>query len=124
MASKAARFGPNLHIFRAQQLLRRRGESVRHTLWSTGRIEAPVSRQYYSQIFTLRAGTYYLADIDYSNLSSFRDASIVVTPTPAARSLRRLLSSICTKSKVDTLKLAWLVKGEANRAGLSERLAR
>jgi hypothetical protein len=51
-----------------------------NTLWSTGRIEAPVSAQCYSQTFTLTAGTYYFGDLDYYNLSNFRDVLIVATP--------------------------------------------
>lgn len=52
------------------------------SLWSTGRVDAPVSQQCYSQTFTLSAGTYYFGDLDYYNLSNVRDVLIVVTPTP------------------------------------------
>jgi len=52
------------------------------SLWSTGRIDAPVSQQCYSQAFTLPAGTYYFGDLDYYNLSNVRDVLIVVTPAP------------------------------------------
>ncbi|MGA8474902.1 MAG: hypothetical protein WB681_07510 [Candidatus Cybelea sp.] len=51
-------------------------------LWSTGRIEAPVSQQCYSQTFTLTPGIYYFGDLDYYNLSNFRDVLIVATPPP------------------------------------------
>ena len=53
------------------------------SLWSTGRIEAPVSQQCYSQTFTLRPGIYYFGDLDYYNLSNFRDVLIVGSPPPA-----------------------------------------
>ncbi len=56
-----------------------------NSLWSTGRVAAPVSAQCYSQTFTLKAGTYYFGDLDYYNLSNFRDVLIVATP-PASRS--------------------------------------
>jgi hypothetical protein len=64
------------------------------SLWSTGRIEAPVSAECYSQTFALKAGTYYFGDLDYYNLSNFRDALIVATPPApnfgrAARPRRR-----------------------------------
>jgi hypothetical protein len=52
------------------------------TLWSTGRVDAGVSQQCYSQAFTLSAGTYYFGDLDYYNLSNFRDVLIVATPAP------------------------------------------
>lgn len=52
------------------------------SLWSTGRVDAPASQQCYSQTFTLTAGTYYFGDLDYYNLSNFRDVLIVVTPSP------------------------------------------
>lgn len=55
------------------------------SLWSTGRIEAPIYQQCYSQTFTLKAGTYYFGDLDYYNQSNFRDALVVVTPTPLGR---------------------------------------
>jgi hypothetical protein len=54
----------------------------RTTLWSTGRIESGVSAQCYSQTFTLSPGTYYFGDLDYYNLSNFRDVLIVGTPAP------------------------------------------
>ncbi len=57
------------------------------SLWSTGRIEAPISAQCYSQTFTLKAGTYYFGDLDYYNLSNFRDVLVVATP-PAPMSGR------------------------------------
>jgi hypothetical protein len=50
------------------------------SLWSTGRIEAPPSQQCYSQTFTLSPGVYYFGDLDYYNLSNFRDVLIVATP--------------------------------------------
>lgn len=50
------------------------------TLWSTGRINPPVSQQCYSQTFTLTPGIYYFGDLDYYNLSNFRDVLIVATP--------------------------------------------
>lgn len=53
------------------------------TLWSTGRIAASVSQQCYSQTFTLNPGVYYFGDLDYYNLSNFRDVLIVATPPPA-----------------------------------------
>jgi hypothetical protein len=59
------------------------------TLWSTGRIQAAVSQQCYSQTFTLRPGVYYFGDLDYYNLSNVRDALIVVTPSPDRVELRR-----------------------------------
>jgi hypothetical protein len=52
------------------------------TLWSTGRINPPVSQQCYSQTFTLTPGVYYFGDLDYYNLSNFRDVLIVATPAP------------------------------------------
>jgi hypothetical protein len=55
------------------------------TLWSTGRVNAPTYQQCYSQAFTLTAGTYYFGDLDYYNLSNFRDVLIVGTPAPGAR---------------------------------------
>lgn len=56
------------------------------SLWSTGRVAAPVSQQCYSQAFSLTPGTYYFGDLDFYNLSNFRDVLIVVTPTPGAPS--------------------------------------
>lgn len=56
------------------------------SLWSTGRVAAPVSQQCYSQAFSLTPGTYYFGDLDLYNLSNFRDVLIVVTPTPGAPS--------------------------------------
>jgi hypothetical protein len=53
------------------------------SLWSTGRVQPPSYQQCYSQAFTLKAGTYYFGDLDYYNLSNFRDVLIVGTPTPA-----------------------------------------
>lgn len=53
------------------------------TLWSTGRINPPVSQQCYSQTFTLTPGIYYFGDLDYYNLSNFRDVLIVATPSPS-----------------------------------------
>jgi hypothetical protein len=58
------------------------------SLWSTGRIAAPVSEQCYSQTFTLSAGVYYFGDLDYYNLSNFRDVLIVATPPPATPQIR------------------------------------
>ncbi|HEY2476025.1 MAG TPA: hypothetical protein VGI19_14640, partial [Candidatus Cybelea sp.] len=55
------------------------------SLWSTGRIVAPVSQQCYSQVFTLSPGVYYFGDLDYYNLSNFRDVLIVATPPPMPR---------------------------------------
>jgi hypothetical protein len=55
------------------------------SLWSTGRVDAPTYQQCYSQAFTLAAGTYYFGDLDYYNLSNFRDVLIVATPTPAPK---------------------------------------
>jgi hypothetical protein len=55
------------------------------SLWSTGRVDAPTYQQCYSQAFTLAAGTYYFGDLDYYNLSNFRDVLIVATPSPAPR---------------------------------------
>jgi hypothetical protein len=52
------------------------------TLWSTGRVDAPIYQQCYSQTFTLKPGTYYFGDLDFYNLSDFRDVLIVGTPTP------------------------------------------
>jgi hypothetical protein len=52
------------------------------TLWSTGRIDAPVSQQCYSQVFTLTPGVYYFGDLDYYNLTNFRDVLIVATSAP------------------------------------------
>jgi hypothetical protein len=51
-------------------------------LWSTARIEPPVSQQCYSQSFSLTPGSYYFGDLDYYNLSNFRDVLVVATPTP------------------------------------------
>ena len=50
------------------------------TLWSTGRINPPLYQQCYSQTFTLTPGIYYFGDLDYYNLSNFRDVLIVATP--------------------------------------------
>jgi hypothetical protein len=59
------------------------------SLWSTGRVDTPASQQCYSQTFTLNAGTYYFGDLDYYNLSNFRDVLIVATPLVLrSRSLR------------------------------------
>jgi hypothetical protein len=55
------------------------------SLWSTGRVDPPTYQQCYSQAFTLEAGTYYFGDLDYYNLSNFRDVLIVATPTPAPK---------------------------------------
>lgn len=51
-------------------------------LWSTGRINAPTYQQCYSQTFTLKPGVYYFGDLDYYNLSNFRDPLIVATAGP------------------------------------------
>jgi hypothetical protein len=59
-------------------------------LWSTGRIAAPVSQQCYSQTFTLSPGVYYFGDLDYYNLSNFRDVLIVATASPDALMRLRL----------------------------------
>lgn len=60
------------------------------SLWSTGRVETAASQQCYSQTFTLSAGSYYFGDLDYYNLSNFRDVLIVATPLVSRpRSLRR-----------------------------------
>jgi hypothetical protein len=56
------------------------------TLWSTGRINPPIYQQCYSQTFTLKPGVYYFGDLDYYNLSNFRDVLIVATPQAKARS--------------------------------------
>lgn len=53
------------------------------TLWSTGRVDAPIYQQCYSQTFTLTQGVYYFGDLDYYNLSNFRDVLIVASPPPA-----------------------------------------
>lgn len=55
------------------------------TLWSTGRVDAPVYQQCYSQTFMLKPGVYYFGDLDYYNLSNFRDVLIVGTPAPNVR---------------------------------------
>lgn len=55
------------------------------TLWSTGRINPPIYQQCYSQTFTLKPGVYYFGDLDYYNLSNFRDVLIVATPQPTLR---------------------------------------
>lgn len=52
------------------------------TLWSTGRVDAGISEQCYSQTFSLKVGTYYFGDLDYYNLSNFRDVLVVASPTP------------------------------------------
>jgi len=53
-------------------------------LWSTGRVAAFLgSVPCYSQTFSLSKGAYYFGDLDYYNLSNFRDVLIVVTPGPA-----------------------------------------
>lgn len=54
------------------------------TLWSTGRVDPPIYQQCYSQTFTLKPGVYRFGDLDYYNLSNFRDALIVATPSPGA----------------------------------------
>jgi len=56
------------------------------TLWSTGRVAAPTYQQCYSQTFTLKPGMYYFGDLDYYNLSNFRDVLIVATQPPLRRS--------------------------------------
>jgi hypothetical protein len=48
-------------------------------------VNAPTYQQCYSQTFTLAAGTYHFGDLDYYNLSNFRDVLIVATPTPAPK---------------------------------------
>jgi hypothetical protein len=55
------------------------------SLWSTGRVAAPVSQQCYSQTFSLSPGVYYFGDLDYYNLSNFRDVLIVATPNAQSR---------------------------------------
>jgi hypothetical protein len=50
------------------------------TLWSTGRVNPPIYQQCYSQTFALTPGVYYFGDLDYYNLSNFRDVLIVATP--------------------------------------------
>jgi|SRR5580700_516571 hypothetical protein len=55
------------------------------TLWSTGRVDPPVYQQCYSQTFTLTPGVYYFGDLDYYNLSNFRDVLIVSTAPPRSR---------------------------------------
>jgi hypothetical protein len=55
------------------------------SLWSTGRIDPPISQQCYSQAFTLSPGVYYFGDLDYYNLSNFRDVLIVATTAPSIR---------------------------------------
>lgn len=55
------------------------------TLWSTGRINPPTYQQCYSQTFTLKPGVYYFGDLDYYNLSNFRDVLIVATPQAIQR---------------------------------------
>ena len=54
-------------------------------LWSTGRVKTPASEQCYSQTFTLTPGTYYFGDLDYYNLTNFRDVLVVATAAPARR---------------------------------------
>jgi hypothetical protein len=63
------------------------------TLWSTGRINPPVYQQCYSQTFTLKPGVYYFGDLDYYNLSNFRDVLIVATSAPNAAQRRVPLRS-------------------------------
>jgi hypothetical protein len=58
------------------------------TLWSTGRVNPPVYQQCYSQAFTLTPGVYYFGDLDYYNLSNFRDVLIVSTAPPRSRPRR------------------------------------
>lgn len=53
-------------------------------LWSTGRIDPPTYQQCYSQTFNLTPGVYYFGDLDYYNLSNFRDILIVATTAPRA----------------------------------------
>lgn len=64
------------------------------SLWSTGRIAAPTSQQCYSQTFTLTAGTYYFGDLDYYNLSNFRDVLIVASPSPRSMRYNHLLHKV------------------------------
>lgn len=52
------------------------------TLWSSGRVDPPIYQQCYSQTFTLKPGVYHFGDLDYYNLSNFRDVLIVATPSP------------------------------------------
>lgn len=56
------------------------------TLWSTGRVDAPIYQQCYSQTFTLTPGIYYFGDLDYYNLSNVRDVLIVATSAPRSKS--------------------------------------
>lgn len=54
-------------------------------LWSTGRISPFLgSVPCYSQTFSLSKGIYYFGDLDYYNLSNFRNVLIVNTPSPNA----------------------------------------
>lgn len=59
--------------------------TIGNGFWSTGRIPAAGSGgQCFSQVFTLRRGVFFFGDLDYYNsATSFRDALIVGTPSPA-----------------------------------------
>ncbi|MEO6913148.1 MAG: hypothetical protein ABI182_03900 [Candidatus Baltobacteraceae bacterium] len=45
--------------------------------WSTGRVSSAQSNLCASQEFTLKAGTYYFGDIDFYNITTFRDVLVV-----------------------------------------------
>jgi hypothetical protein len=79
---KGSRFPPTPYTFPSAAASPEATAVSTGTLWSTGRINAPVSQQCYSQVFTLTPGLYYFGDLDYYNLTNFRDVLIVATPTP------------------------------------------
>jgi hypothetical protein len=59
------------------------------SLWSTGRVPPNTTGSFcYSQVFTLKAGTYFFGDLDYYNITTFRDA-LIVSSTPDRARRRR-----------------------------------
>jgi hypothetical protein len=79
---KGSRFPPVPYTFPSAAASPQATAVSTGTLWSTGRINAPVSQQCYSQVFTLTPGVYYFGDLDYYNLTNFRDVLIVATSAP------------------------------------------
>lgn len=55
-----------------------------NTTWSTGRIAAPFGNytSCLSKSLTLKQGTYFFGDLDFYNITTFRDVLIVGTPAP------------------------------------------
>jgi len=79
---KGASFPPVPHTFPSAAASPEATAVSTGTPWSTGRINPPIYQQCYSQTFSLKPGVYYFGDLDYYNLSNFRDVIIVSTPSP------------------------------------------